>query len=394
GFGGPSSRQLEERFGLETVRFADAIPAGWRPYYRGALELALQDMQRVLPALDLRGLTVHFDAADRGATTLALHDPRKRVLLLPPSSSAGTIAHEVAHDLDWQVALRRYRVRGDYATDRASRNGSDRLAMRVRSLAPHAAMEPASNERTHAHAQRPAENFARAIDWFVASALAAQGRTNGYLSSVQDDVLTGYGTVRSPDITGRAGTAIVNILDEVAPLYPETRTWFLKSYGTARNLSAIDLVRSLFELQLPEPLEPAGAPASAANPSIGASFAAIEDARLRGFAAVDEWVCRAPGGAREAELEQARRQLVADAAAARTRGVALDHAAQLVGEEGARWVARQLYGGPWPALELDEGIEELLAQLVSDARNAGVIEAQRPFVSFELLPRPENCSTF
>src|SRR5690606_26354018 len=109
----------------------------------------------------------------------------------PPGSSAGTVAHEIAHDLDWQVALRRYRVRGDYASDRASRGGTDRLAARVRDLSQSAALN-VGDDRAGAHARRPAENFARAVDWFVSASLASQGRTNGYLSSVQDHVLTGY----------------------------------------------------------------------------------------------------------------------------------------------------------------------------------------------------------
>jgi hypothetical protein len=393
GFGGPGNRELEERFGLAAVRFADSVPPEWRPYYRATLERALQDMQRVLPALDLRGLSIRFSAAGGTEATLAMHDPRRRELVLPPGSSAGTIAHEIAHDLDWQVALRRYRVRGDYASDRAARSGTDRLAVRVRSLAQDAAVDYApASERAHAHAQRPAENFARAIDWFVASALAAQGRTNGYLSSIQDDVLTGYGTVRPPDVTGRAGDAIVNILDEVAPLYPETREWFLKSYGTARDIMPLDLVRSIHELELPSHDIHPGTPAAVSGPSVEAAFAAIADARRRGFTAIDDWVCRAPGGARDAWLEQARRQLAASAAGARARGVALEHARRLSGDDGARWVARQLYGGPWSRVELDEGIEAMLAELVAEARAVAVVEAGRPALSFELLTLPGNCA--
>jgi hypothetical protein len=111
GFGGPTARELEERFGLAHVRFGDDVPAEWRPYFRGMLESAIRDMQRVLPALDVRGLGIRFGASARGEATLAMHDPRTRELVLPPGSSAGTIAHEIAHDLDWQVALRRYRAR-------------------------------------------------------------------------------------------------------------------------------------------------------------------------------------------------------------------------------------------------------------------------------------------
>jgi hypothetical protein len=392
GSGGPTNRELEERFGFAHVRFADDVPAQWRPYYRTMLESAVRDMQRVLPALDLKGLGVRFAVASKGEATLAMHDPRARELVLPPGSSAGTIAHEIAHDLDWQVALRRYRVRGDYATDRAARAGTDRLAARVRDLAQDAAMEAGTTERLHAHAIRPAENFARAIDWFVAASLAAQGRTNGYLSSVQDEMLTGYGTVRPPDISGRAGDAIVNILDEVAPLYPETRDGFLKSYGTSRALSAFDLMRSMVEIELPQPTDVRAALGSAHSRSVEPVFEAISAARNRGFSAIDSWICRAPGGSYNAQLEQARRGLVVESAAARARGVALQHARSVSGELGVRWVARRFFGGPWPAQDLDEALEAMLTELVDGARGVARVEVRAHSPGFDLLSTPSHCS--
>lgn len=389
GFGGPTARELEERYGFAAVRFAADVPAEWRPYYRAQLERAVQDMQRVLPALDLRGLTVRFSEVDRSGT-LAMHDPRSRELILPPGSSAGTVAHEIAHDLDWQVAVRRYRVRGDYASDRASRAGTDRLAARVRDLNPSAALD-VGHDRAGAHARRPAENFARAVDWFVTASLASEGRTNGYLSSVQDHVLTGYGTVRPPDISGRGGDALINILDDVAPLYPETREWFLKSYGSARAQNSFDLIRGMADVELPDPT-PAGLLAGADNEDVAAALDALVNARMRGFAAIDEWICRAPAGAHNTELEQLRRRLVAEAAAARARGVALQHAQRLHGEEGARWVAYQLYGGPWPSQDLDAGMEELLSGLVREARRVERIEVRPAGQTFELLRLPAHCA--
>lgn len=389
GFGGPTARELEERYGFAAVRFADDVPAEWRPYFRTQLERAVQDMQRVLPALDLRGLTVRFSEVGRGGT-LAMHDPRSRELILPPGSSAGTVAHEIAHDLDWQVAVRRYRVRGDYASDRASRRGTDRLAARVRDLNPTAALDVA-HDRANAHARRPAENFARAVDWFVAASLASEGRTNGYLSSVQDHVLTGYGTVRPPDISGRGGDALINILDDVAPLYPDTRDWFLKTYGSARAQNSFDLIRGMADVALPDPT-PAGLLAGADNQDVAAALDALVNARSRGFAAIDEWICRAPAGAHNAELEQLRRRLVAEAAAARARGVALQHAQRLHGEDGARWVAHQLYGGPWPSQDLDEGMEQMLSRLVGEARGVERIEVRPAGQTFDLLRLPAHCA--
>jgi hypothetical protein len=389
GFGGPTARELEERYGFSSVRFADDVPAEWRPYFRTQFERAVQDMQRVLPALDLRGLAVRFSDVNRGGT-LAMHDPKARVLILPPGSSAGTVAHEVAHDLDWQVALRRYRVRGDYASDRASRAGTDRLAARVRDLSPSAALN-VGDDRAGAHARRPAENFARAVDWFVAASLASQGRTNGYLSSIQDHVLTGYGTVRPPDISGRGGDALINILDDVAPLYPETRDWFLRTYGTGRAHNSFDLIRGMAEVELPDPT-PAGVLAGADNQDVAAALDALVSARGRGFEAIDEWMCRAPAGAHNSELEQLRRRLVAEAAAARARGVALQHAQRLHGAEGARWVAHQLYGGPWPTQTLDEGMKELLAEVVNNARQVERIEVRSAVPTFDLLRLPTHCA--
>ena len=387
GFGGPSTRELQERFGVH-VRFSEHVPAEWRPFYRTMLALALQDMQRVLPSLDLNGLTVRFGAAPRGEATLAMHDPRARRLVLPPHSSAGTIAHEVAHDLDWQVALRRYRVRGDYGTDRAERLGSrDRLAAHVRTLGDAAALDPSQNEQPHA--RRPAENFARAIDWFVAASLAADGRMNGYLTSIQDDVLTGYGTVRAPDITGRAGDAIVDILDEVAPLHPQTRAWYLRSYGTTRALGPFDLMRTMQQIELPMGHAPY---ASARNDGVAAAFDAIGAARARGMQAVDEWMCRAPAGAHDTQLEHERRNFVIEAAAARARGVALQHARRLNGEVAVRWMARQLYGGPWPLQDVEPGVAAMLAELVEATHEITANSAREQVRGFELMWRPEGCS--
>jgi hypothetical protein len=48
-------------------------------------------------------------------------------------------------------------------------------------------------------ASRPTEVFARNVDWFVSAALAREGRMNGYLSAVQDPVLTGYASATTPE---------------------------------------------------------------------------------------------------------------------------------------------------------------------------------------------------
>jgi hypothetical protein len=391
GFGGPTTRELEERYGV-AVRFGDDVPAQWRPYYRRMLDIALTDMYRVLPALDLHGLSVLFANQAEPGATLAMHDPKHRRLLLPPGTTAGTIAHEVAHDLDWQVALRRYRVRGDYATDRAARSRTDRLALRLQDLA-NGSLDPnASGSRLSTHARRPAEVFARNVDWFVAVSLAAQGRVNGYLSSVQDDLLTGYGTVRPPDVSGTAGEAIIDILDEVAPLYPATRQWFLKSYGLSRALTPYDLARRVLEGAMPEePTQPRYT--ELATPTQASlQFTGIEQARQAGFAAIDAWICRSPGAAYNSDLERARRELVMAAAAARARGLARAEAKNLAGREGAQWVARDLFGAQWPTIMLDSTIVDVLTPVAAAARDVNKSEVVRRTERFDLVRPPEGCA--
>ncbi len=365
GFGGPTSRDLEDRFGLGSITFPESVPAPWRPYYRRMLETSLSDLRRVLPSLDVRGLRVRFEPRAGSPGTLAVHDPKTRTIYIPARTGAGTIAHEVAHDIDWQTALRRYRVRGDYGTDRAVRLSDDQLSRVLRGLT--AASLADGNEATYdAHATRPAEVFARSMDWFVAVALAREGRINGYLSSVQDDVLTGYGTVRPPDITGGAGQALVALLDEVAPVYPETRRWFAGSYGRSRAPTAQDLARRLVEAQLddpnaewapdPEPeLEVVLADSAESEPGSDlldkprparlslamARLDRLEEARNEVLAMVDG-ACRVV--AYQNGVTSARRTLVGLVTEARARGLALDAAVALGGADARDWLAARMEG--------------------------------------------------
>jgi len=241
GFPAPSVEELERRYGLGEIRFAAGVPSAWRPWYCRAIDLALLDLRRVLPALDLTGLRVLVTSDPLRPGTLALHDPRRRRVILPALSGLGTVAHEIAHDLDWQVALRAWGIRGDYASDGAIGAPVDPLAFRLGELAASLAGVNRSGAPGE-HPDRLADVFARSIDWFVAASLAAQGRSNGYLTSIQDEVLTGHGTARAPE-SGAAAEALLGILDEVAPVQPATREWFFRHYGRFSTHAAVDPAR-------------------------------------------------------------------------------------------------------------------------------------------------------
>jgi hypothetical protein len=440
GFEGPARRDLEDRFGIAAIEFPESVPAHWRPYYRRMLESALSDMERVVPSLDVRGLRIRIQSRDGSPGTLAVHDPRSRTMYLPPATGAGTIAHEIAHDLDWQLALRRYQVRGDYATDRAVRESDGRLARVMMGLTTASISPLAVKHQNPSHATRPAEVFARSVDWFAAVALARQGRINGYLSSVQDDLLTGYGTVTPPDVTGAVGQALVALLDEVAPIYPDTRRWFLQNYGQLRAPSAYDLARRILEApldvddqvdilaadwigQYQEPdlmpdLDGEGsgeadgdeAEAGDGNAELGPGAAGDPGPGEEGEAELVSPVRLLPGPAlvqlvtTMAELERleaardtllavlvascgsltrqdavssARRDLVSMVTAARARGLALSAAEDLVGPEGRRWVDSQLRGRNG-GTDLHPMVLEVLDRLVRAARSATDIRVTAP----------------
>ncbi len=337
GMDGPSQRDLIERYGLQEVTFDRTVRADWRPYYRRMLLDALEDLHRVLPTLSLRGLRVHFGSTSQNTDALAVHEPGKRRLLLPPLTSAGTLAHEIAHDIDWQVALRRYRIRGDYATDRAARGRNDALAAQIRSLASASLSGRVPDAPLSAHARRPAEVFARNVDWYVAVSLAGEGRRNGYLTSVQDELITGYGTVRQPDVSGAAGDALMSILSELAPVYREQRDAFRALYGSSRSLRAYDLVRRITE-----------APVNRiwARPFQDEldQLRAARDATLR---AVDRAAC-APAWNLSTELQHAQRELVLLTTLARARGFALQRLERTAPPTHRPSLVRQLYRGPMP----------------------------------------------
>jgi hypothetical protein len=408
GFEGPSRRELEDRFGIAAIEFPESVPVHWRPYYRQMLESSLSDLQRVLPSLEVRGLRIRIEARDGSPGTLAVHDPRTRTIHLPAATGAGTIAHEIAHDLDWQTALRRYNVRGDYATDRAVRRHDGRLARVMLDLTA-ASITPSAVGQFHdSHATRPAEVFARSVDWFTAVALAHEGRLNGYLSSVQDDLLTGYGTVTPPDVTGAAGQALISLLDEVAPVYPDTRRWFLQSYGQFRSPTAFDLARRILEA----PLNVDGVPEILTTDWAG-ELSESEDEEVveevpqpvlirlatvlakleRLEAARDTLLGRLVGSCAvsgEDRIAGPRRELVTMVTAARARGLALDVTGELVGPEGRRWVDNQLRGRS-AATELNPVVLDALAPLV-----ARVWAVSNPRVSTEALAAPAqgaDCTT-
>jgi hypothetical protein len=338
----PSVRDVVARFGLEAIEFDASVPASWRPYYTRMLAYALSDLRSVAPTVSLRELTFHIGPLPPERRALALHQPRFRRIILPPHTGAGTIAHEIAHELDRQLARRRYGLRHAYATDLGAEGRGDRITRSVNSLS--AAFGPAPGDTlASAHATRAAEIFARGFDWFVAILLARDGRVGGYLSSFQDPAITGYGTTRGQEVGFTAVPALLELLENVAPVGPEARQWSLERFGPNRSVSAEEIVSSLRQAGS------SGAPHD--------RLEAIAQVREKALGSLDATACRLTGLEDLRRLVDAQRALIHEVSNAAARGVVIDavrsrarsHTYAWSGWQVDAWLSWRLAGAPEPA---------------------------------------------
>ena len=104
---------------------------------------------------------------------------------------------------------------------------SSRVAASLRALT-----EELSGREQPTTRQRPAEVFATRVDWFVAQSLARAGISNGYLTAVQDELLTGH--VVHPERlrgSGRSQTLLI-ALEGMTTVAPAARATFEPSSQT------------------------------------------------------------------------------------------------------------------------------------------------------------------
>jgi hypothetical protein len=348
----PSARELQLRFGV-AVSYDETTRDAWRPFLHRTLELAILDLRRVLPGFDSRGLRVHFGASPLGDRALALHDPIKRIIYFPPTSHSGVMAHEFAHDLDWQAARREYGGAGWYRTDHALRQRVDQLAGALRQMASATRIDSASVRMTGS--ARPTEVLARNVDWFVSASLAREGRVNGHLSAVQDPVLTGYASAITPEAARAGGSATLRALEGLTSVPLETRSWFADLYGDERRMTVHEAVRRVLEAPINR---------MAVDPKAGSTSWQPESfSRNLGLPAERSWSCLADAFMGRADDEGTIRVVLQYAAESRARGVLqqwADFARRRPDASPPR--LRALTGAPW-----DPAIAEVMLQEVRDA---------------------------
>ncbi len=209
--------QVSERLGLASLTFGRDVPAAWQAFYAREFAASVDAVRDVFPRASFAGLHVRIgDRVSKGA--LAVHDPRSRTLTLPLATGFGAVGHELMHDLDWQTARDYANRPGTYATDNAWRGDRKQpIAAPLARLAEFVPLGIAGSAYT-TEARRPAELLARGADWFLANALARQGRMNGALSAVQDGWIRGYASAAGPAAFGDHAAALSALFDAMPAL--------------------------------------------------------------------------------------------------------------------------------------------------------------------------------
>lgn len=376
----PSPEALQERYGV-LVAADTSLPEAWLPATLVRLDDALGALRSVFPQLPMRGLRIEVTRESDIENALASHRPRTRTLQWPVTTGPGTLAHEIAHDLDWQAAHRGGLARHGYASDRvAERSGSFAAAL--------ATLAPSAPGRPTTHATRPAEVLARTFEWFVLTRLAARGQWDGTLSSAQDELLTGHGSLRPPRLSEAYGPAVLEALRPLTTIPEVEREGFLAEYGPLRWPRAYLLLRSLNEEMESSAADDA---ALLAVPGPRQRLAGIRAARDRALHALGGVGCAPHLVWADRALVDGYRTLVNATAAAHAAAVALRHAQWLAGDDGRRWMERELFGPLWTGADPDPAHLPDLAALAAAVRELEHPEREMFRSGFDFRAPAERC---
>jgi hypothetical protein len=206
--------------------------------------------------------------------------------------------------------------------------------------------------------ERPAEVFARSVDWLVAVSLARDGRSDGYLSAVQDAAITGYTTVSPVAMIFGAARPLVDAVEEMTYLPTAVRDGFLDQWADARSVDPYLLVRHALTL-------------SPGRRRLAASAGFFDEDPLS-LTKQDVAICTS-GGAELAPELRAREALLDLALDARALGIARIRARWFGEARRPAWAHSILDEAPWSPAPGDEAVHRIRAALVAqlDASRGG-----------------------
>jgi hypothetical protein len=372
GDGGPRISDLTTEFGLAGVTFGRGVPVAWRPLYLFQLQTGLRDMQRVFPAFTANGLHVRFGVEALRDSALAMHDPRTRTLQLSILTSGGTIAHELSHDLDWQTSRLLFAGAGGYSTDRAIAEQRGALSSSLRGLAEARLLRPIGTG-VNPPADRPAELFARSADWFIATTLAQQGLSNGYLSAIEDPLLGGY-AAGEPTAVGASGArSLTSAIEAMTYLPDSTRLAFESQWSDPRIVDPALLVRRALETPVSW--------RSAWQWGTGLAGA---------FPPMQAQLC---GGDDDSPAIRARENLLMLAVDARAHGIATRRARYRSTSERPDWANSVLGVAPWSADAGERVVDGLQSAIIAELTAALADQGVVPTAPSIFRASAATCST-
>ncbi|HET9426411.1 MAG TPA: hypothetical protein VFO55_13660 [Gemmatimonadaceae bacterium] len=349
----PSAGSVIGRFALKSISFERGIPAAWRPFYTQMIAQALDDFIRVVPSYDPAGLSFHIALKSLPDSALAMHDPRSHTIRLSAMTPSGTLAHELAHDVDWRAGRLLFAKSGGYATDRSLRESEMRLTSSMRGLT---SARIVGRGRISPHGSaRPAEVFARSVDWLVTDALAERGISNGYLSAIQDPVIAGFAAIPSDAAALDGAGALVRSLAEMTWVPDSVAEGYTGRWESLDRLDPSTVVMRV--LDAPMAIRRLG------RAPFGIPSSMMTDLFSAGLCRVD---AMRDGSAQE--------RLIAMTIEARARGILVRRARSTAAAARPAW-ARALLGDPMAApRSADEMTRRTIASVAEGVARAGLLD--------------------
>jgi hypothetical protein len=212
--------------------------------------------------------------------------------------------------------------------------------------------------------------FARSADWFVASMLALQGRSNGFLSAVEDPLLAGY-AAGAPAAVGTVGvTSLLDALDQMTYVSDTARATFAAAWADPETLDPTILVRRVLETP------------------VAWRFAWARPNRAALPSSLQPVVCSL-GSSAEAK---ARRHLLSLAVDARARGALMRRAKFFPASMRYDWVNSVIGSAPWNH-ELGDALEaSFRMSVVNDLSMALSAQGVVPLVPAIFRSSDASCS--
>jgi hypothetical protein len=267
-----------------------------------------------------------------------------------------------------------------YSTDRAMEDRHGALAESVRGLAEARVIRGLGGGGPSApsHNDRPAELFARSVDWFVSSTLAAQGRSNGFLTAVQDPMLPGY-AAGAPAIVGTAGAeSLLGALAQMTFIPDSARDAFESQWSDPAVIDPTLLVRRVLDTPVSWRI---------VWQQLGRSPNTQANASMLGPASTA--LC--PTG--KSPEAAARDRLLSLAIDARARGAAIRRARYYPSSMRGEWARGVLATPPWRTDVGESVIDALRASVVNELSGAAWAQGVVPVVPAIFRSSAASCST-